>query len=139
MKILDTSAWIEYFIGGERGRIVQGWVDGDEKIITPDIVLAEFARKCARDGLKDTNVKRMVYFITSRSTIETIDAKLSLLAARSWLKLTDRASRQKLGKPSLTDGILLAVARRHSKEGGVVITTDGHFKGLKEARMISTS
>jgi len=37
MKLLDSFAWIEYFMGSERGVKVRNYVDGLEPLYTPSI------------------------------------------------------------------------------------------------------
>jgi predicted nucleic acid-binding protein len=93
MKILDTSAWIEYFGATRRGEAVRDCVDGGEEIVIPDVVLAELARKLKRERVKDEEVKRVLYFVSSRSRVEAIDVELALLSAVRWVEL-DRRGRE---------------------------------------------
>lgn len=133
MIVFDTYAWIEYFIGSERGATAGGYIESGEGIVTPDIVLAEIARKYLRENISASEVKKRLYYITSRSEIETIDAELSLNAAQAWQELVVNARKRKLRWPSLIDGIVLAAARRHRAR---VLTADRHFGGLAETQMI---
>ena len=134
MKILDTSAWIEYFGATGRGESVRECVDAGEEIVIPDIVLAELARKLRREGVKDEQVRRILYFVSSRCRVEEIDVELALLSAARWLELDKRARERGLGAPSLTDAILLAIARRYPK--AEILTTDRHFEGLPRVQML---
>lgn len=132
MIIFDSYAWVEYFIGSEKGAVAKEYLEGD-KIVTPDVVLAEIARKYLREGLTVGEVKGRVYFIAARSEVEAVDADIALAAAEAWKELQERARKRKLRAPSLTDGIVLALARRH---GAKVLTGDEHFKGMEEAIML---
>jgi len=49
--VLDSYAWIEYFLGSDTGRTVREYLNTEE-VVTPSIVLAEIARKYLRDGVE---------------------------------------------------------------------------------------
>jgi predicted nucleic acid-binding protein len=126
--VSDSYAWIEYFLGSDSGRIVKDYVDTGE-LVTPSIVLAEVARKYLREGVKEEDVVRRLSFIEVKSTVKEIDAELSLVAARTYLELYEKAKAERLKKPSLTDGIVLATGRILKAK---IITGDEHFRGLDE-------
>jgi len=130
MLVLDSYAWVEYFLGSEKGEVVRTYLSR-EPVATPDIVLAEVARKYLREGVAGTEVKKRLYFIAARSEIETLDADLGLAAAEAWQELATKATKKP--RPSLSDGIVLAAARNR---GARVLTGDVHFEGLKEAIML---
>jgi len=133
MLVFDSYAWIEYFIGSQQGVIAKEHLESKEPILTPDIVLAEIARKYLRESVAETEIKKRLYFITAQSEIKGVDAELAIAAAKAWDELTKRAKKKRLGKPSLTDGIVLALARRHE---GKVLTGDEHLAGLTEVMML---
>lgn len=128
MIVLDSYAWIEYFLGSEMGRIVKEYLEIEEAI-TPSIVLAEVARKYLREIVKEEEVLKRLNFISASTTIKEIDVELSLLAAKAYMELSRKAREENLKKPSLADGIILAVGRTF---GSKVLTGDEHFKGLDE-------
>jgi len=128
--VFDTYAWIEYFIGSERGAAASRHIDGGEEILTPDIVIAEIARKYLREGIGVEEVKKRLYYIASRSEIENVDVELGLSAGQAWQELAAEARKKRLQSPSLVDGVVLATARRHRAK---VLTADRHFEGLAEA------
>jgi len=132
MIVFDSYAWVEYFMGSKRGAVAREYLEGGE-IVTPDIVLAEVARKYVREGIDAREIGGRLYFISSHSEVEGVDADLGLAAAEAWRELEIKARKGKLRVPSLTDGIVLALARKH---GAKVLTGDDHFKGLKEAMML---
>lgn len=133
MLIFDSYAWFEYFIGSQRGVTVKDRLESGERIATPDIVLAEIARKYIREGATIEEVKKRLYFIVSRSEVTGIDADLALLAAETWRELRGRVRKRERSRPGLTDAIVLALGRRL---GGKVVTGDEHFSGLPEAIML---
>ena len=63
MIVLDSYAWVEYFIGSDSGRVVKECLDGEEAF-TPSIVLAEVARKYLREGVGEEYVLPRLMFTT---------------------------------------------------------------------------
>jgi len=126
--VLDSYAWIEYFLGSETGEVVRGYLNTEEAA-TPSIVLAEIARKYLREQMEEKDVLRRIVFISTNSTIAEINANLSVAAAKAYLELLEKTKREKLKKPSLADGITLATGRALSAK---ILTGDEHFKGLRE-------
>jgi len=128
MIVLDSYAWIEYFLGSEAGKVVRRYL-GAEEAATPSIVLAEVARKYLRERMEEKDVLRRLIFISASSAVAEIDTNLSLAAAKAYLELLEKADREKLGRPSLADGIILATGRAMEAR---ILTGDEHFKGLGE-------
>ena len=130
MKIvIDTYAWIEFFIGSEKGRRVKEIVERADEVYTPGTVLAEIARKYVREGADDNTVDARLEVITAASNIAHVDAKLALEAARCYLELAAKARKTKLNLPSLFDAIVLATGRSLKSK---IVTGDEHFRNLPE-------
>ena len=130
MKIvIDTYAWIEFFIGSEKGRRVKEIVERADEVYTPGTVLAEIARKYVREGADDNTVDARLEIITAASNIAHVDAKLALEAARCYLELAAKARKTKLNLPSLFDAIVLATGRSLKSK---IVTGDEHFRNLPE-------
>ena len=52
MKIvIDSYAWIEHFLGSEKGCKIDNILESADEVYTPDTVLAEVARKYVREGV----------------------------------------------------------------------------------------
>jgi len=126
--VFDSYAWIEYFLGSDKGRTVREYLNTEE-VVTPSIVLAEIARKYLRDGMEQEDVVKRLNFISANSTIIEIDVELSLAAAKAYLTLSEKTKVEQLRRPSLTDGIILASAKALRAK---IVTGDEHFKGLTE-------
>jgi predicted nucleic acid-binding protein len=124
--VLDSYAWIEYFLGSETGETVRGHLK-TEQVITPSIVLAEVARKYLKQQMKESEVLRRLIFISANSEIAEINTSLSLSAASAYSELLEKARAEKLKKPSLADGIVLATGRAFK---ATILTGDEHFRGL---------
>jgi len=126
--VFDSYAWIEYFVGSDKGRTAREYLNTEE-VVTPSIVLAEIARKYLREGVEQKDVVKRLNFISANSTIIEINVELSLAAAKAYLELSKKAKVEQLRKPSLTDGIILASARALEAK---IVTGNEHFKGLTD-------
>ena len=73
--IIDSSAWIEYFMGTEAGTRVRRWVDGKEMLYTSPIILAEVYSKSVRVDGADRAQER-VDFILDRCALIPLDAEI---------------------------------------------------------------
>ena len=131
--VADAYAWIELFSGTQKGEFVKGKMEEAETVITPDIVLAEVARKYIREGIKEEATHQRLSTILEASEPAYIDDGIALEAAKAYLHLEKRAKEAGLGKPSLFDAVVLAVAR---KSDAKVLTGDVHFEGLPETTWI---
>ena len=130
MKIvIDSYAWIELFSGTEKGRKVKDIIENSEEIYTPDIVLAEIARKYLRESEEKMIINSRLESITAASNITAVDAKLAFEAAKCYLELIENARKLKLNTPSLFDAIILATCRSLESK---VVTGDEHFRNLPE-------
>ena len=121
--VLDTSAWIEYFAGSEKGQRVRERLnrEGREVFIT-GLIVAEISVKF----LKETRpVEEVVRALGSLASLVPFDFRLAQEAAEIYVH--ERKTRNKFG---LADAHVLAAARI---VGGKVITFDHDFNGLNEA------
>lgn len=130
MKIvIDAYAWVEIFIGSEKGKRAKEAVEQADEIFTPDIVMAEVARKYHREGAEEQTIRARLETISAASSIISISNELALEAAKCYMELLRETKRTKFSKPSLFDAITLAAAKLLKAK---VITGDEHFKGLPE-------
>ncbi len=137
MKIIaDAYAWIELFAGTRKGEFVKSKMEEAESVITPDTVLAEVARKYIREGVKEETTRQRLSTILEASEPAYVDDWIALESAKAYLQLARRAKDTGLGKPSLFDALVLAIAR---KNDGKILTGDEHFEGLTETMWISPS
>jgi predicted nucleic acid-binding protein len=127
--VIDAYAWIEIFMGSEKGRRVKEIVESADEVYTPGTVLAEIARKYVREGADDKTVDARLETIIVASTIAHVDAKLALEAAKCYLELVAKARKTKLNLPSLFDAIVLATGRSLKSK---IVTGDEHFRNLSE-------
>ncbi len=124
--VIDSFAWIEYFLGTAAGHKALGFIESD-KGITPTIVIAELAAKYRRDRLP---IAADLNFIIAKTRIAPLNTEI---AERAGSLSSDR--KQKVKRWGLADSIVLATAREY---GAKVVTGDEHFRDLAdETEMIS--
>src|SRR3989344_1437434 len=101
--VLDTSVWVEYFLGSAKGTKVSHIIE-EERIAISVIAIAELADKFERDK---QDFSQQLQFIQNRAAIVPLTIPLSLHAAH--LKNEMRSTHAKF---SLADGIHLATAHQ---------------------------
>lgn len=100
-----------------------------EETYTPDVVMAEIARKYMREGVEEKTILGRLTTIEETSEIIPIDKNIAIESAKCYLQLVEKAKARGLKPPSLFDVIVLATAiTTHAK----LVTGDEHFEGLNE-------
>lgn len=126
--VIDSYAWLEYFMGtgaGEEARKVIDSVD-DEKL-TPTICVTEIYSKSLKvEGSESAELRRS--FIKSRSAIVTLTEEIAVEAAK-----IDVEMKRKMKGWGMADSIVLGTTR---KKKAKVLTGDEHFLALKETKYI---
>jgi predicted nucleic acid-binding protein len=131
--IVDSYAWIEFLLAGPHGARVRQYLEAPNDLICPDIVLAEVARRLAREEPDRQRLTGHLRSMTALSTVHPIDPAVAIEAIGADLDLRDHARKEKLGPPSFADAIILGFARRL---GARVLTGDPHFEDLSETEWI---
>lgn len=131
--IIDSYAWIEFLTGGPQGPEVRRHFESEDLLITPDLVLAEVARKFARDGQSEALVQGHLRVITALSDIAAVTLEVALGTASADADLCSHARRRRLNSPSFADAVILACARSLD---GRVLTADAHFRDLPSVEWI---
>ena len=124
MYVIDSFAWIEYFVGSKAGELAEQYIDGGQSI-TPTIVIAELSAKYAR--LKQDFAPKLRFIVLKSRTV-ALDEDIATLAGVISVERKIKVSRW-----GLVDSIILATARLQKAN---VVTGDQHFSDLKEAIMI---
>lgn len=112
---VDSSAWIEYFAGSNKGKIVKQIIEGKELIITPSLCIMEIKHKYL---LEKQKFQDRIDFICHNSSIVDIDQETALLAAEI----------KNMYKLYTVDAIVYAVA---TQQKSTLLTGDAHFKNLE--------
>lgn len=122
--LLNSSAWIELFLGTSKGKTVERWLK-NEQVFASSISYAEitkWALRCALDP------KPHLDYLESNAEIIPMDRAILVTAAHASVE------RRKIApKWSLFDGIVYATAKINGLE---VLTADHDFKGLENAVVI---
>ena len=120
MKIVfDTYAWIEYFMGSEKGKIVNQYIK--EEIITPFIVLLELSYRANKEGW---DIKKYLNFIKFHSKISIFNENFIVEFGKTYNKI-----KKEIHDFSIADCIILTTARL---ENAKILTGDIHFKNFSE-------
>ncbi|TFF95269.1 MAG: type II toxin-antitoxin system VapC family toxin [Promethearchaeota archaeon] len=119
--LLDTYAWIEYFIGSNKGEIVKKLIDSNI-MYTSIISIAELSDKYYRENLIDEWNDRYK-FILSKSYVAHLTIEIVKNSGpRKW-KLSEM--NEDIG---LADAIIIETA---IQKGLVIVSGDSHFKELE--------
>ena len=122
MRLIDTSAWIEWLIGSETGSRVEPHLPEQAQWLVPTIVQLELARWLTREAGEDRADQVLAF--SQLCTIAPLDTATALLAAE--LCRTHRLA--------TADAIVLATATKH---GADLITCDAHFKDLPNVTFVA--
>ena len=115
MRIVDTSAWIEWFAGSATGRRLASEMPPRAQHVAPTIVQYELAVWAARElppGTAD-----IVVADSSQCVVVALDTSIALAAAEV----------RRTHNLSTADSIVYATAIVH---GADILTCDAHFEGL---------
>jgi len=123
--LFDSYAWIEYFLGTNKGLKVRNILDADNKILTIECNISELYEWALREE-RDFNF--ILSFVESRSELIPINLIDWINAAK--IKLEMRKSKKDFG---LIDSLLLTKQKEFNCK---VVTGDSHFLNLKEVIMI---
>ena len=123
--IIDTDAWIEYFLGSSSGKKVEKIIEADDNsIFSSAITVAEITSIICRrnDDLE------LLATVEDYSAIVGITKGIAKKAGRIHADM-----RKSIKNFGMADSIILATAK---EVNGKVVTGDKHFKGLKDVILI---
>jgi predicted nucleic acid-binding protein len=116
----DSSAWIEYFAGTQKGKSVKNILNQNHSILTPSICLMEIKHKYIHEKHP---FKDRLDFICSTSTIVDITKDIALSAADT----------KKQYKLYTIDAAIYATAKKHKS---LLLTGDHHFAEMPNVQLI---
>ncbi|MBI3841102.1 MAG: type II toxin-antitoxin system VapC family toxin [Thaumarchaeota archaeon] len=125
---IDSYAWLEYFMGTERGERARAIIDSPvHEKLTPSICLAEvYAKSLRLEGEAGTEKRRT--FMKSNSAFIALNEGIAVQAAK-----LDVSLKESVKGWGLADSIVLATAR---STDSTVVTGDKHFEGLEDVELI---
>lgn len=124
MRVVDTSAWIEYLSDSHAGRIVGQELPSPENWIVPTIVQLELVKFFTRKVGERTADE--VFAISQGYAVIPLDSKIAFAAAEVC----------RLHGLAAADAIIYATAQRL---GADLLTCDAHFKELDGVRYVPKS
>lgn len=121
MRLIDTSAWIEWLIGSPTGKVVATFLPGEADWLVPTMVQLELTKWMTREVGEEKSDQVMAF--TQLCQIVPLDTETALLAA-------DLCRKHKL---ATADAVVLASAKIN---GADLLTCDRHFSGLPDVTVI---
>src|SRR5579864_4498652 len=109
--IVDSFAWIEFLGGTSLEPAVRAQLSDADVVVTPDLVLAEVARKLARDGVARPVALRKLGDISTLSQLTPIGVDIALGVAEAEDDLRRSAKTRGIDRPGLADAIILSTTR----------------------------
>jgi predicted nucleic acid-binding protein len=116
MRLVDTSAWVEWLIGSSTGERVEPALPDQQTWLVPTIVQLELAKWLTREAGED-RADQVIAF-SQLCVIAPLDTEIALSAA-------DMCSRVRL---ATADAIVYATALKYDAD---LLTCDAHFDGLQ--------
>lgn len=122
MRVVDTSAWIEWLAASVAGQTIAAEIPPREAWLVPTIVQLELGKWLGREAGED-RADQVIAF-SEVCVVVPLDTKIALAAAAL-------CSRHKL---ATADAIVYATALMY---GADLLTCDAHFEGLPGVRFVS--
>lgn len=124
MRLVDTSAWIEWLTGSSLGKTVAAELPPKQQWLVPTIVQLELAKWLGREAGEDKADQVLAF--TQTCLVSDLDTSIAVSAA-------EFCARYRL---ATADAIVYATAQAH---GADLLTCDRHFDGLPGVRLIPKS
>jgi uncharacterized protein len=122
MRLIDTSAWVEWLVGSSTGQQVEKILPSRETWLVPTIVQLELAKWLSRETDEDKTDQTIAF--TQMCVVAPLTTSIALSAAELC----------RSHKLATADAIVYATALAHNAE---LITCDAHFKGLPNVRFLA--
>ena len=115
MRVVDTSAWVEWLIGSALGKRLAAEFPAQDACVVPTLVQLELSKWLLREADEDRADSVIAH--TQTCVVVPLDTDIALLAA-------ELHQRHKL---ATADAIVYATAQA---QGADLLTCDAHFDGL---------
>jgi predicted nucleic acid-binding protein len=125
--VIDSYAWIEYFMGSKKGEAAKAIIENSEEKITPTICVAEVYAKTLKMESQELAEKQKA-FIKDKSALVFLDESIAVESARINVRM-----KKEVDGWGLADSIVYATAIVKKAE---VVTGDEHFKKLTNVLFI---
>lgn len=124
MRLVDTSAWIEWLIGSSVGTRIANELPPRSQWLVPTIVQLELSKWLRREVGEDKTDQVIAF--TQVCVVADLDSGIALSAAGLCVS----------HGLATADAIIYATALAH---GADLLTCDRHFEGLSEVRFVPKS
>lgn len=114
MRVVDTSAWIEWLLDSATGASVRPEVPSRENIVVPTVVQLELSKWLQREALEMADE---IIAVTQKCVVVPLDSDIALNAAQICID----------HKLPTADAVIYATALAAQCE---LVTCDAHFEGL---------
>lgn len=121
MRLVDTSAWIEFLIGSDTGALLSHELPDRTEWLVPAIVQLELSKWLTREAGED-KADQVIAF-TGTCIVADLDTTIALAAA----------ALSASSKLATADAIVYATAQAYGAE---LLTCDRHFETLPGVRFI---
>ena len=125
--VIDSYAWLEYFMGTKTGEKAKAIIENSEEKITPTICLAEVYGKALKVESQEVAEKQRC-FIKEKSALAYLDESIAVESAKVNVRM-----KREIDGWGLADSVVYATAIVKKAE---VVTGDEHFKKLKNVVFI---
>ena len=115
MRVVDTSAWIEWLVGGLLGRKLGKVFPDKEQCVVPTMVQLELSKWLVRE-MGEEHADQVIAY-TQKCVVVPLDTRIALLAAELHRQY----------KLATADAIVYATAQ---EQGADLLTCDAHFEKL---------
>lgn len=115
MRVIDTSIWIEIYLGSELGRKHLPLLAAPEQLVVPTIVQYEIFKWLSRERTIEDATLAITF--TGECHVQELTTELAILAAEL----------SALHALHATDAIIFATAQLHA---AALVTCDSHFMDL---------
>lgn len=119
MNVVDSSGWLDYFVGGRHAQALQPVLEDIESLIVPAISIYEVFKVLLREAGEEAAIQGVAAM--QRGHVVDLTAQRALDAAALSLRHS----------LPMADSIILAAAREH---GATVWTLDDDFRELDNVR-----
>ncbi|MBU0662897.1 PIN domain-containing protein [Candidatus Micrarchaeota archaeon] len=124
--IIDSYAWVEYFLGSDKGRKARKIIEKEgNELFTPDICMAEIKFWALREKKDFEEIRRVIR--TNSSVMESF--------SNDWLEAAQvKFEKRKKSKSfGLVDALLVVKQRQL---GSAILTGDVHFRKGKRVEFL---
>ena len=124
MNVIDSSGWLEYFIGGKNANFFAPVIEDTANVIVPTISIFEVFKRTLVEKNRENALEAVAMMYDGK--IVDLDREIALIAAELSFEL----------KLPMADSIILATARANE---ALLWTQDVHFKRLVGVKYIKKS